>query len=89
MTQQMAVQVFHDMLMTTFWLSVPLLGLGFVAGVVISIFQIVTSVQDSAVGSVPRLLAFFGGILVFLPWMVTKLVAYTTMLFGDFSKYAR
>lgn len=89
MTQQMVVQVFHDMLMTTFWVSLPLLGLGFVAGVVISILQIVTSVQDSAVGSVPRLVAFLGGILVFLPWMLTKLVVYTTTLFGDFSKYAR
>jgi flagellar biosynthetic protein FliQ len=89
MTQQMVVQVFHDMLMTTFWLSVPLLGLGFVAGIVISVVQIVTSMQDSAVGSVPRLLAFFAGLLLFLPWMLMKLVTYTTTLFGDFTKYAR
>jgi flagellar biosynthetic protein FliQ len=89
MTQQMVVQIFHDMLMATFWLSVPLLGLGFLAGIVISVVQIVTSMQDSAVGSVPRLLAFFAGILLFLPWMIMRLVTYTTVLFGDFSKYAR
>ena len=62
---------------------------GFVAGIVISVVQIVTSMQDSAVGSVPRLLAFFAGILLFLPWMIMRLVTYTTVLFGDFSKYAR
>jgi flagellar biosynthetic protein FliQ len=89
MTQQAVVQIFHDMLMTTFWVSVPLLGLGFVAGIVISVVQIVTSMQDSAVGSIPRLVAFFAGVLLFLPWMIMRLVTYTTVLFGDFSKYAR
>lgn len=89
MNQQLAVQVFREALMTTFWLSLPLLAIGFIAGIVISLIQIVTSIQDSAFSTVPRLAAFLVGLLVFLPWMLMKLIAYTTMVFGDFSRYAK
>jgi len=89
MNQQLAIQVFREALMTTFWLSLPLLVVGFVAGIAISLIQIVTSIQDSAFSTVPRLAAFLAGILIFLPWMLMKMVAYTTMVFGDFSRYAK
>ncbi len=89
MNQQLAVQVFREALMTTFWLSLPLLAIGFIAGIVISFVQIVTSIQDAAFSTVPRLAAFLVGLLVFLPWMLMKLIAYTTMTLGDFSRYAK
>ena len=88
MNEQVAVDVVRQALMTTFWLSLPLLATGFVAGVVMSLIQIVTSMQDSAFGTVPRLAAFLCGLLLFLPWMLMKLVAYTVALFGDLGKYA-
>ena len=75
--------------MTTFWLSLPLLAIGFVAGIAISLVQIVTSMQDSAFSTVPRLAAFLAGILLLMPWMLMKLVSYTTSILGDFQKYAR
>lgn len=89
MSSQLAVDVIRQALMTAFWLSLPLLTVGFVAGVVISLLQIVTSVQDPAFGAVPRLAAFLGAMLIFMPWMLLKLTVYTTQLFGDFSRYAR
>jgi flagellar biosynthetic protein FliQ len=89
MTQSAVVQLFRDALMTTFWLSLPILLVGFVAGIVISLLQIVTSMQDSAFSTVPRLAAFLVALLLFLPWMLTRLVAWTTFLLGDFSKYVR
>jgi flagellar biosynthetic protein FliQ len=89
MNQQLAVQIFREALMTTFWLSLPLLAVGFVAGIAISLVQIVTSIQDSAFSTVPRLAAFLVGLLVFLPWMLIKMITYTTMVFGDFSRYAK
>lgn len=89
MNSQVVVDVIRQALMTAFWLSLPLLALGFVAGIVISLLQIVTSVQDPAFGSVPRLVAFLAGIVLFLPWMLMRLCSYTIGLFGDFSRYAR
>ena len=88
MTSQTAVDLFRHMLMTTFWLSMPLLAIGVVAGVLISLIQIITSIQDNSFAAVPRLGAFFFGLLVLLPWMISKLVSYTAALLGDFSRYA-
>jgi len=88
MTTQAAVDLFHQALMTTFWLGMPLLTLGLLAGVIVSLIQIVTSIQDNSFASVPKLVTFFFGLLILLPWMTAKLVSYTTALFGDFSRYA-
>ena len=89
MTPETAVDIIRQALLQTLWLSLPLLAIGFVAGIAISILQILTSIQDTSFGAVPRLAAFLGGLLLLLPWMATRLIAYTTGLFGDFSKYAR
>lgn len=88
MTAAMVVEITRQALMTTFWLSLPLLAVGFVAGIVISLLQILTSIQDPGFGTVPRLAAFLGAMLIFLPWILLKLIAYTTALFGDFTRYA-
>ena len=61
----------------------------FVAGIVISLVQIITSIQDPSFGAVPRLAIFFVTLLVILPWIVIRLVDYTGRLFGDLGKYAR
>ena len=88
MTSQAVVDLFRQVLMTTFWVSLPLLAIGLVAGVLISLIQIITSIQDNSFSSVPRLAAFFFGLLILLPWMTAKMVSYTTALLGDFSRYA-
>lgn len=89
MTSQAAIDIFRQMLMTTFWLSMPILMIGLFVGVIVSLVQIITSIQDSSFGAVPRLGAFFVGLLVLLPWMTSTLVSYTTALLGDFGRYAR
>jgi flagellar biosynthetic protein FliQ len=89
MTAEMAVEIFRHALMETFWLSLPILAIGFAVGIAISLMQVLTSIQDTSFGAVPRLAAFLFGLLLLLPWMTAKLVSYTTILLGDFSRYAR
>jgi flagellar biosynthesis protein FliQ len=89
MTPESVMQIIRDALMATFWLAAPLLAIGFVAGVVTSLVQIATSIQDNAVSSIPRLVAFLAGFLLLMPWMLQKIMAYTTGLFGDLTRYAR
>lgn len=88
MSPETAVQLFRQALLQTFWLSLPLLGIGLIAGVAVSILQILTSIQDTSFAAVPRLGAFLAGLLLLLPWMTTRLIAYTLALLGDFSRYA-
>jgi flagellar biosynthesis protein FliQ len=53
------------------------------------LLQVLTSIQDTSFGAVPRLTAFLVGVLLMLPWMTSRLIAYTTALFSDFGRYAR
>jgi flagellar biosynthesis protein FliQ len=74
--------------MTAFWLSAPLLAIGFIAGIAISLVQIATSMQDNAFSTIPRLLAFLLGLLLLLPWMLQRSMSYTIGLLGDLARYA-
>ena len=89
MTPDSVAQLIRDMFMTAFWLSAPLLAIGFVAGILVSLVQIVTSIQDTGFNAVPRLLAFLGGLILLMPWMVQKSMAYAISLLGSLSNYGR
>ena len=89
MTPDFAVHIIRQALMATFWLAAPLLAIGLVAGIVMSLLQIVTSIQDSSFSTVPRLLAFLAGIIILLPWMMMKIMAYTIGILGDLPRFAR
>jgi len=88
MNPDTVVQLVRDSLMTAFWLAAPLLAIGFVAGIAISLVQIATSMQDTAFSTVPRLIAFLAGLLILMPWMLQKTVAYTGGLLADLGRYA-
>ena len=89
MTPEFVIQILRQALMTAFWLSAPLLAVGFVAGIVVSLVQIVTSIQDTGFSTIPRLVAFLGSFLLALPWMLHKITAYAVAIFGDVNRYAR
>lgn len=89
MTPDTVVQVIRQAFMVTFWLAAPLLAIGFLAGIVVSLVQIATSMQDNAFSTIPRLVAFLAGLLLLLPWMLQRIVTYTVSLLGDLSRYAR
>ncbi len=89
MTPESVVQIIRDALMATFWLAAPMLAIAFVAGILVSLAQIATSMQDNAFSTVPRLAAFLVGFLLLLPWMLQKSMAYTAGILGNLGRYAR
>jgi flagellar biosynthetic protein FliQ len=88
MTPDSVVQILRQALMTALWMSAPLLVIAFTAGIVISLVQIVTSIQDAAFSTIPRLAVFLVSTLLLMPWMLKKLTAYTIALLGDLGRYA-
>ena len=89
MTPNLVVDIIRQTLLTAFWLAAPLLAVGFAAGVGISLVQIATSMQDNAFSTIPRLVAFLLSLLLLMPWLIQKSVAYTVTLWGDLGRYAR
>jgi flagellar biosynthetic protein FliQ len=89
MTPDAVVQIIRTTLMTAFWLAAPLLIVGFIAGIVVSLVQIATSMQDNAFSTVPRLVVFLVAILILLPWMLQRSMSYATSILGNLGHYAR
>jgi flagellar biosynthetic protein FliQ len=64
--------------------ALPLLAVATVVSIVINILQVLTSIQDQTVSTVPRLLATAVSAMILLPWMLRHLAAFTIHLFSDF-----
>jgi flagellar biosynthetic protein FliQ len=89
MTPEFAIQIVREALMTAFWIALPMLAVGFIMGIAVSLVQIVTSIQDTAFNAIPRLLVFLGAFIIALPWMLQRMSAYTAGILGDLSRYGR
>jgi flagellar biosynthesis protein FliQ len=72
---------------TVLMVSAPMLGAGLVVGIIISIIQIVTSIHDTALAFVPRIVVTFIVFLVVFPWMMKTMASYTTVLLSSFEPY--
>ncbi len=88
MNTSMAIDLMRSAFVTTFWMSLPVLAVGLTVGILVSLAQIVTSIQDASFSAVPRLTAFLCALLLTMPWMLSRIITYTTALFGDFGRFA-
>jgi len=73
----------------TLLLALPMLGIGLVVGLVIGLFQAVTQIQEMTLTFVPKILAVFAALVIFAPWILTKIVNYTTNLINNIPMYIR
>ena len=88
MTPESVAHLVGQMFSAAFWIAAPLLAIGLVAGIIVSLVQIVTSIQDSSFNTIPRLAAFLGGCLVLMPWMVHRSMDYAIGIFANLGRYA-
>jgi flagellar biosynthetic protein FliQ len=84
---EQVVELARRTIEAAFWVSAPVLLSAMVIGLLINIGQVMTSIQDMTVSTVPRLFSV-GVILFFLtPWILHHLVTFTLALFSDFQIY--
>lgn len=69
--------------------AAPVLIVSLVVGLIISIFQTVTSIQEQTLTFVPKILAIFVSIIFLGHWMLNNMVGYMVELWSDFSIYIR
>jgi flagellar biosynthetic protein FliQ len=89
LSESLLMTLAKQSLETLLWITTPMLVIGMIVGIGISILQVVTSIQDATLAFVPRAIAVFVVFLLSLPWIVHKLVEYTTNLFSNFAIYIR
>jgi flagellar biosynthetic protein FliQ len=81
MSGDMAIQIGRDALTMVMLISAPMLGLGLVVGILVSIFQATTQIQEQTLAFIPKIIAVFVAILIFGPWMLNLMVDYTREIF--------
>ena len=81
MSGDMAIQIGRDALAMVMLVSAPMLGLGLLVGIIVSIFQATTQIQEQSLAFIPKIIAVFVAILVFGPWMLSLIVGYTREIF--------
>lgn len=89
MSGDMAIQVGRDALTMVMMVSAPMLILGLIVGVAVSIFQATTQIQEQSLAFIPKIIAVFVAVLVFGPWMLSILVGYTREIFMSLPNMVR
>ena len=89
MTIDSVVQICNRALYVICITAAPVLLVSLVVGLIISIFQTVTSIQEQTLTFVPKILAIFIAIIFLGHWMLNNMVEYMIQLWSDFSLYIR
>jgi len=82
MSQEMVVTIGREALTLTLMVSGPMLLFGLIIGVLISIFQAVTQINEMTLTFVPKIIAVAAALLLFLPWMINLIVDFTNRMFA-------
>lgn len=83
MTTDTAIDLSYDALMLTLILAGPIMAIGMLVGLCISIFQAVTQLQEQTISFVPKIVAMGLAAAFFIPWLATRMVEYTQRLWGE------
>jgi len=89
MPEDLILRLAKQTLETVLIISAPMLGAGLVVGIIISVLQIITSIHDTALAFVPRIVVTFVVFLIVFPWMMNTMISYTHTLLGSFQPYLR
>ena len=88
MTANFVITFFENAIGLAAMLTLPALGLGMLVGLLVSIFQAVTQIQEQTLALIPKIVAIVGALIVFGSWMLTHLVNYTQDVFAQMATVA-
>jgi flagellar biosynthetic protein FliQ len=89
MPDALVVGIVRQAIETAMWVSLPMLIAGLVAGVLVSVFQTVTSIQDNVLAFIPRALAIFVVFALTFPWMLRMVTSFSQDLIGRLPELIR
>ena len=82
MEMPFALDLSRNALIVARIISAPILGIGVLVGLAISLIQAVTQIQDQTVSIVPKIVAMIGVAILFVPWLTQRIVEYSQQLFA-------
>ncbi|PLR97264.1 flagellar biosynthesis protein FliQ [Bacillus sp. T33-2] len=87
MTTETVISIAERGIYMVLMISGPLLVLALVVGLIVSIFQATTQIQEQTLAFIPKIVAVLLGIVFFGPWMLSHMLSYTTEIFSDLTRF--
>jgi len=81
--------IVQQALLTVIYVSAPILGLSLIVGLIVSVFQAATQIQEQTLAFIPKILSVIAAILIFGPWMLNKLITFTRGLYLNMSDFIK
>ncbi|GAN34083.1 MAG: flagellar biosynthetic protein FliQ [Candidatus Brocadia sp. AMX2] len=89
MTTEIVVHIGKELLQITVVLMGPLLVVAMVVGLIVGIFQTISSIHEQTITFLPKIFAVMGVFLLCLPWMLRMITSYTVNLLGNLTRYCQ
>ncbi|MBE4908715.1 flagellar biosynthesis protein FliQ [Bacillus luteolus] len=87
MSPEFVISLAEKGVYTTLIISGPLLLLALVVGLIVSVFQATTQIQEQTLAFVPKIIAVLVGLIFFGPWMLTHMLSYAHDIFGNLNRF--
>lgn len=89
MDEGLVLDIFQQAMFYVIILSIPMLLIGLLVGLIVSIFQATTQIQEATLAFVPKILAVFISLIVFSPWLLRKAIEFTNYIFGNLNNFVK
>jgi flagellar biosynthetic protein FliQ len=89
MTPEFVIGFARQAIELTLAISLPMLGVGLGVGVIVSILQAATQIQEMTLTFVPKIIAVFLALLITFPWIMDKMITFTREIFLNFPQYIK
>ena len=89
MTPEFVVGFARQSIELALMISLPMLGVGLIVGVSVSIIQAATQIQEMTLSFIPKIVSIFVALLLSFPWIMDKMITYTRDVFLNFPTYIR
>lgn len=89
MNMETVISVIQESVTMILLISAPMLLIGLLVGLLVSVFQATTQIQEATLAFVPKIVAVLLSIVIFGPWMISSLVNYTEELFLNINNFIR
>lgn len=89
MTDQAVISLARDAILTVLLVAGPALGIGMLVGLLVSVFQATTQIQEQTLTFIPKIVAVLVSLVIFGPWMIRILVNFAERLLTSMPSFIR
>jgi len=87
MNGEMVISIAERGVYVTLMISLPLMLVALIVGLLVSIFQATTQIQEQTLAFIPKIIAVMVALIFFGPWMLTQIVTYASDIFSNLTRY--